>query len=329
MKFVLMLLGVLLAALGIAVGVVSQKDFGVALIGLNLGVAATLLAGGLIVLGLGAVVSSVDALLHKMRLATGPAKTQPVAPPTGVLDNTPPPPPAASKSGTGLAVGAGAGALAAGSLAASMQKAGDKVDTAMDKVAEAASEAKDSAVSTTDKAADTVIDVVATSTETATDAAQTAGDSIDKATDVVETAADAALTATTDTADATVKTAEEITETANAADKETSDDVSAARENTEIEAAATVQQPVDAPDIPSLEGEESPADETDSETADIAPQDEPAADDGQLYVVEELVIRNRPARTLSDGTLEAETAEGWMRFENAEHLEEYLDAMEG
>jgi hypothetical protein len=45
-------------------------------------------------------------------------------------------------------------------------------------------------------------------------------------------------------------------------------------------------------------------------------------------VVEERVIRRHPARILSDGTVEAETAEGWMRFENLEHLDEYLDAME-
>ena len=50
-------------------------------------------------------------------------------------------------------------------------------------------------------------------------------------------------------------------------------------------------------------------------------------EDGQLYVVEERLIRARPARILSDGTVEAETAEGWMRFENLEHLDEYLDAM--
>ena len=50
-------------------------------------------------------------------------------------------------------------------------------------------------------------------------------------------------------------------------------------------------------------------------------------DEGQLYVVEERLIRGRPARVLSDGTVEAETDEGWMRFENREHLEEYLDAM--
>ncbi len=50
--------------------------------------------------------------------------------------------------------------------------------------------------------------------------------------------------------------------------------------------------------------------------------------DDQLYVVEERIIRRHPARILSDGTVEAETAEGWMRFENLEHLDEYLDAME-
>jgi hypothetical protein len=54
--------------------------------------------------------------------------------------------------------------------------------------------------------------------------------------------------------------------------------------------------------------------------------EEELADD-QLYVVEERMIRGRPARVLSDGTVEAETDEGWMRFENLEHLEEYLDAM--
>jgi hypothetical protein len=48
--------------------------------------------------------------------------------------------------------------------------------------------------------------------------------------------------------------------------------------------------------------------------------------EGELYVVEERTIRGRPARILSDNTVEAETDEGWMRFENLEHLNEYLDA---
>jgi hypothetical protein len=59
------------------------------------------------------------------------------------------------------------------------------------------------------------------------------------------------------------------------------------------------------------------------ETAEAA---EPA--DGELFVVEDKVVRGRPARILSDGTVEAETEEGWMRFENLEHLDEYLDAVE-
>lgn len=62
------------------------------------------------------------------------------------------------------------------------------------------------------------------------------------------------------------------------------------------------------------------------EEAPAEPEPEPVP--GQLYVVEERFIRMRPARILSDGTVEAETSEGWMRFENLEHLDEYLDAVE-
>lgn len=50
--------------------------------------------------------------------------------------------------------------------------------------------------------------------------------------------------------------------------------------------------------------------------------------DAELYVVEEKIIRGRPSRILSDDTVEAETDEGWMRFENLEHLNEYLDSVE-
>ena len=63
-----------------------------------------------------------------------------------------------------------------------------------------------------------------------------------------------------------------------------------------------------------------------------AVEEQPVAEEeefgeGELYVVEERDIRGRPARILSDGTVEAETDEGWMRFENLEHLNEYMDAM--
>jgi hypothetical protein len=60
--------------------------------------------------------------------------------------------------------------------------------------------------------------------------------------------------------------------------------------------------------------------------AATAPEGQPATED-QLYVIEERLVRGKVARVLSDGTVEAETAEGWMRFENVEHLEEYLQAM--
>jgi len=60
--------------------------------------------------------------------------------------------------------------------------------------------------------------------------------------------------------------------------------------------------------------------------AEEAQQQAPATEEAQLYVVEERPIRGRSARILSDGTVEAETDEGWMRFENLEHLDEYLDA---
>jgi hypothetical protein len=62
--------------------------------------------------------------------------------------------------------------------------------------------------------------------------------------------------------------------------------------------------------------------------AEAAVEEAAGPDEGELYVVEEKIIRGRPARILSDETVEAETDEGWMRFENIEHLNEYLDAAE-
>ena len=59
-----------------------------------------------------------------------------------------------------------------------------------------------------------------------------------------------------------------------------------------------------------------------------APEAEVMDADPNLFVIEEKIIRGRPARILSDETVEAETDEGWMRFENLEHLNEYLDSTE-
>jgi hypothetical protein len=92
------------------------------------------------------------------------------------------------------------------------------------------------------------------------------------------------------------------------------------------------EQPLSIAAPPAEEEVAAAAEETVVEEEAVA-EDESAAeeevmDDGQLYVVEERIIRRHPARILSDGTVEAETAEGWMRFENLEHLDEYLDAVE-
>jgi hypothetical protein len=67
-----------------------------------------------------------------------------------------------------------------------------------------------------------------------------------------------------------------------------------------------------------------------AEKAEDASVDAAPAETGEseLFVVEDKIIRGRPARVLSDGTVEAETEEGWMRFENLDHLDEYLDAIE-
>lgn len=80
---------------------------------------------------------------------------------------------------------------------------------------------------------------------------------------------------------------------------------------------------------PEPEPEAEPEREPEFEEAGLAEEAEADADadDEQLYVIEEKLVRGRPARVLSDGTVEAETDEGWMRFENTEHLEEYLDAV--
>lgn len=72
----------------------------------------------------------------------------------------------------------------------------------------------------------------------------------------------------------------------------------------------------------------SKVDDVVADVEDEAPVEDATDDeDGELYVIEEREIRGRPARILSDQTVEAETDEGWMRFENLEHLNEYLDAM--
>lgn len=108
----------------------------------------------------------------------------------------------------------------------------------------------------------------------------------------------------------------------------------AAGEAAAEDAPPSVQQTIDAleqakQDIKgALGGMETILPETNAaESKSDSASDEPA--EGELYVIEEKTIRGRPARILSDNTVEAETDEGWMRFENIDHLNEYLDAAHG
>lgn len=63
-----------------------------------------------------------------------------------------------------------------------------------------------------------------------------------------------------------------------------------------------------------------------SASADIETANDIVSEE-ELYVVDERTIAGKQARVLSDGTVEAETDEGWMRFENVDHLQEYMDAV--
>ncbi len=131
----------------------------------------------------------------------------------------------------------------------------------------------------------------------------------------VETAATAAVATATVAATAEEALSPAVSETIKALEKAKTDlqtafDEKPAEPLSEAVAAAEPEPVVE-------DAVEEPADE------------EVSADDtGQLYVLEERTIRGHAARLLSDGTVEAETSEGWMRFENLEHLDEYLDAME-
>jgi hypothetical protein len=126
--------------------------------------------------------------------------------------------------------------------------------------------------------------------------------------------------------DALIKESRAETGRAVAEIKETGAAIDKAKSS--LEQVLTGSPPVEPPPIPPQPEAEPPA--ADVTVAEATTETSEAGDEGedtQLFVVEERLIRGRPARVLSDGTVEAETDDGWMRFENLEHLEEYLDAM--
>lgn len=127
--------------------------------------------------------------------------------------------------------------------------------------------------------------------------------------------------------DALIKESKAETNRAVAMSRETSDAIDKAKSKIEETFRASPLEPPPPPPPPAVT--EPPAAAEVAEVAETTETTETVeeGDDTQLFVVEERLIRGRPARVLSDGTVEAETDDGWMRFENLEHLEEYLDAM--
>ncbi len=102
---------------------------------------------------------------------------------------------------------------------------------------------------------------------------------------------------------------------------ETIDALERAKSDMRAAFSGGMKQP--APAVPSVAIPPPPDEPEDEEVIEEAAEE--VQDPNELYVVEEKNIRGRPSRILSDGTVEAETDEGWMRFENLEHLNEYLD----
>ena len=291
MKTILYLAGIVMIVAGIAVGVISQMDTGTVLIGLNLGLAAVLLTGGFIVLGLSAVVDALSGISapqygHQPRAAGAADKV------TGFIP------------GAGGAVAAG-GATAAGA-AALVNKTGDAVDAAASKAGDAIDKAGKAAAETRKQ----VLDSVTREKEES------------KKPDVPplrdETAKDTSAGHDTDGGDQTI--AADKTEAPAQSDDKAKDE--AQPQAPDLDDRALDSSVDDTGKTDTEKTEKTDADADASQEADAQEGEE------QLYIVEEKTMFGKQARVLSDGTIEAETAEGWMRFENEEHLEEYLDAME-
>jgi hypothetical protein len=238
MKALIYILAILLMAAGVAVALMSFFSPGEVVLGLNLGLAATLFTGGVVTLALAAVVTAVMGVRRQLKKlasegAAGWAEARVERRPAARL-------------------AAGAGVAAAAAVAAPAK-------------AEEAEEVRREEAPAAEEVPVTEEEVVA----------------------------------------AVAEAAEAVAEEAEAA-----------------EAPAGAEEVEEAEEAEEAEEEEAPA-----EAEAAAEEEEEAAEGEELYVVEERIVHGRPARMLSDGTVEAETDEGWMRFENLEHLEEYMAAM--
>lgn len=340
MKTLLFILAIVLMASGFAVGLMNMFSPGTVTVGLNYDVAATLFTGGCLLLGLGVLAGSVASRGDVEEDEPAPSERGNGKAPARSRDADLPEFMAPVTGGATAAAGA-AGAIAAGAAGAvasgagkawdfgavSVEKAKTAVTDTAESAAETVSETAHAAVEAAGSATAAVKDDLSSLFDQAADkaeaAAETVSESVETVEEAVEQAADEAaheageaVEVVTGTAEEAVDSVEEFAAGAVEQVEETAGEAGEWAGEAAAEADAMAEEAA---------GEiEAMADEA---VADEAVPDEPLEQEEALFVVEERTIRDRPARLLSDGTVEAETDEGWMRFENVEHVEEYLDAM--
>jgi hypothetical protein len=280
MSKLLMIVGILLAALGVTTALMVLFSTGqMQVLGITPEVAATLLVGGFITLGLGGAVEAIS------RSAMRPSVIREVGVPPAVAESIE----STARASTATAATTAAAASAVASEVARGSRA----------AAESVGRATEAGRSRIENVADNIKSDAEKMIAEARRAAAETSEALDRAEAQIEEALSPG--------EITVPPAESPLP-----------DYPSLREKPRPAAGRSVPEP----EIP----EDSVEEEIEIAAPPAEPAEEEAAED-QLYVVEERMIRGRPARVLSDSTVEAETDEGWMRFENLEHLEEYLDAM--
>ncbi len=355
-------MAILLIAAGVAVGLMNIFSPGTVIVGLNLDVAATLFTGGCVLLGLGVVAGNLSAMIVRSTEDGYADGYVPAASPKSDLPDFMAPAPVAGAA-TAAAAGSAAFGDAPGDRADTAEDVADHVETGSEAVVE---DAADSIFRTTVETASEAVESVEDTTQQAADKARDDLSSFFARApdDDPDTDADTppAFTATSGRS-ASAKVTDQ--QDAKPASKEVEDDAStenisvftrspgkaatgtadAGADETAAQTGKTDSVEKDTPatgrpetkafaaETPAVgtPGSQGKSEDTGSVAGDAESvvEDSPEAlpQEEELFVVEERVIRKRPARLLSDGTVEAETDEGWMRFENVEHVEEYLDAM--
>ncbi len=298
MKALIYILAIVLMAVGAVVALISFFSPGQVVMGLNLGLAATLIAGGVVTLGLAGVITALEDLARRLaRLSASTAgKGDAGAAETGI------------PSSERMAAALGGGAVLTAATAGAAMAATEEAEEPAEEAEEPAPVEREIFISPRAEAEDVIKAAEAVAPEAVETTEETSEDE--------EAEADAAD-------DAGEEAEEEADE--KEADEEETAPAAAAEAAEEAGEEAAEEAGEEAAEEAGEETGEKAGEEAGKEAGEEAGEEE--MDVAGLYVVEERVIRGRPARMLSDGTVEAETDEGWMRFENLEHLEEYMEAM--